>query len=74
MSHFASSMLLLQPTPICLTQAPPVNHVKSVYELEMLVVIVAKEKRLILSFGEASGWGLLAILIDNKWNLSKLVE
>jgi hypothetical protein len=42
MSHIASSMLLLQPTPICLTCAPPVNHVKSVYELEMSVVIAAK--------------------------------
>jgi hypothetical protein len=48
------------------------EYVKRLYE--MLVVIVAKEKRLILSFGEASGWGLLAILIRNQWNLSKLIE
>jgi hypothetical protein len=52
MSHIASSMLLLQATLICLTYAPPVNHVKSVYELEITVVIdkvdsLKKEKDLV---------------------------
>jgi trehalose-6-phosphate synthase len=50
------------------------DYVKSVYELVMLVIIVTKGKRLILSKGEGSRSGLLAILIVNQWNSSELIE